>query len=226
MRSLSCAAIRPPTEVVEPTYTTTCDGSQNAARRAASARDVGCFPSSVRVGTRSIHLPTRVSSIGARGSGAVSSITNTPADRAGTGRPHTTGPSGSNPTSPRRVEAFTTGDQASGAPGDGSRGRRAVSCPLHGRVPAASGGGPAGPLDHPARRRSSRRRHRARADPVRDAGRGRPGDRTRRRRAPHPHPRRLRRQPRRARSSLSRSLLPRPARHRSSTNRSRSHDHV
>ena len=61
------------------------------------------------------------------------------------------------------------------APGDGSRRRSAVSCPLHGRVPVAPGGGPAGPPDHPDRHRSSRRRRHARADRVFDAGRGCPG---------------------------------------------------
>ena len=104
------AATRPPIVVVAaPMNTTDCDGSQKPPSRAASAFAVGRSPSSVRSGTRSIHLPTRVSSIGARGRGVVSSTTNTPAPPADTGRPHTTGPSASRPTSRRSSAAFIDG---------------------------------------------------------------------------------------------------------------------
>jgi len=47
--------------------------SQNAARRVARAFDVVGAPSSSIAGTRSSHLPTLVSSIGAVGSGSASS---------------------------------------------------------------------------------------------------------------------------------------------------------
>ena len=68
------ALIRPPMEPdVAPTYRTTWPGSQNEAMRDASAREVGRASSRRRSGTRSSHLPTRVSSSGAVTTGAGSS---------------------------------------------------------------------------------------------------------------------------------------------------------
>jgi hypothetical protein len=93
--------------LVAPTYRIGCDGSQNAASLATSAFDVGRDPSSRSPSTRSIHLPAFVSSIGAVGRGAGSSTTNTPRPDAGTGRPHTTGPSAMSPTARRREGAST-----------------------------------------------------------------------------------------------------------------------
>ena len=71
----------------DPTYNTVWDGNQKAPSRATMAFDVGRSPSIVSDGTRSIHLPTRVSSMGARVRGAVDSTRKTPPPLAGTGRP-------------------------------------------------------------------------------------------------------------------------------------------
>ena len=72
---------------------------------AARARDDGRWPSRSRPSTRSIHLPTRVSSIGAVALGSGISMTKTPGPCAGTGRPHTAGPSAIRPTERRRAAA-------------------------------------------------------------------------------------------------------------------------
>ena len=87
-----------------PMYRTVCDGSQNDASRAASARDAvaprragACRPvrSTCRRGSAR-------SAPSASGSGI--SMTKTPGPWAGTGRPQTAGPSASSPTE-RRSEA-------------------------------------------------------------------------------------------------------------------------
>jgi hypothetical protein len=59
----------------EPMNRTVCSGSQNDAIRPPSSFEVGRMPSRRRSGTRSIHLPTFVSSIGAAGIGTGSSTT-------------------------------------------------------------------------------------------------------------------------------------------------------
>ena len=85
---------------LEPTYRTVCDGSQNAASRAASAFETGRSPSRRSVSTRSIHLPTtgqldRGASV--RGLGQLDDE-DAGVRCAGTGRPQTAGPSASRPT--------------------------------------------------------------------------------------------------------------------------------
>ena len=101
----------------EPTKRTGCDGSQKAASLAARARDVGRSPSSRRVSTRSSHLPTRVSSIGADARGSASSTTKTPGPTGGRGRPQGIGPSASRPTARSDAAAVRSGVIAS----DGTR---------------------------------------------------------------------------------------------------------
>ena len=85
---LAIAATRRATDASDvPMNRTVCDGSQNDPSRAATAFDVGTSPSRRSVSTRSIHLPTRVNSIGAAASGAGASTTNTPGPWAWTGTP-------------------------------------------------------------------------------------------------------------------------------------------
>src|SRR5262245_48916309 len=96
-------------DVLLPTYSTVVDAIQNDEIRARTARDDGSRPSIRNAGSFSIHLPTRVSSIGAVASGAASSRTNTPGPPAANGRPQTAGPSASRPTE-RRSAAAVRGD--------------------------------------------------------------------------------------------------------------------
>ena len=106
---LAIAATRRATDTSDvPMYRTVCDGSQNDPRRAATAFDVGTSPSRRSVSTRSIHLPTRLNSIGADARGAGASTTKTPGPWAWTGRPQTAGPSAMRPTERRSEGALTS----------------------------------------------------------------------------------------------------------------------
>src|SRR5262245_45762787 len=95
--------------VLLPMYSTVVDGIQNDEMRASTARDDGSRPSMWNAGSFSIHLPIRVSSIGAVASGAWSSTTKTPGPPAANGRPQTAGPSARRPTDRSSAAAVNAG---------------------------------------------------------------------------------------------------------------------
>ena len=156
----SMAATRAPTDVsVElRCRARSASGSQNEASRAARAREMGARRRAGASGTRSSHLPMRVSSIGAVVARRGSSTTNTPGPRAGTGRPQGTGPSASSPTRAGAVTRRSWGR----APGDGTRDA------ARGIVRAAWHRTAAPPDCDPARRSRSLARGRPRAARVAD----------------------------------------------------------